>query len=220
MKNKKIKNLKINKEFVSTFFEGLATTIVVCGLIFDGAVVLSGITAEINLRENSKVNTKSNKQYVTRYEDKNSDIVYSVPDGYPLEGTRRVKNVFVLNPNCMIYDAHTKVAPKGYHKEIVYDDFGYIVPDYYHLEMIDGVPYAVYNSDNKNSVLQEDYTLEARDNTVYAVRRSVNKVKPTIETVDGVVTYSLPEGYSLEGNVGVREVTEYTQPSKTLTKTK
>ena len=65
-----------------------------------------------------------------------------------------------------------------------------------------------------------NYCGEIKGNNVYAVSRSVNKVKPTIETIDGVVTYSVPEGYILEGNIGVREVTEYTQPTKTLTKTK
>ena len=184
-------------------------------LIIGGVSILTlvtGVKFSSDAKKNSKpVNTKDNKQYEVE-NDKVSNIassnnVYYAEEWYHVEGTMAVKNgyhlerqkcvsnIIMLNETDRVYDSHTKAAPVGYHKEILYDDCAYFIKDNYHLETIDNISYAVY--DGYPVIKQDGNIVSVKDGMTMEENTELNQL-----TIDGV-TYSAPEGYTLEVRVGV-----------------
>ena len=136
-------------------------------------------------KENKPVNTKNNKQCETQYEvgdnketnltvknDYQNEDSMIVMHEYHWEGNKHVQNIVELGASAIISDAHTKYDKERFHLELSSNGVCCKIPNDYHLELINGMPYAVYNG----------YHAKIFDVFIFSVKNQIND-EETIEEI-------------------------------------
>ena len=230
---KNIKNLEINKEFVTNFFKALGNTIVVCTLVFNGVVLFSGIKAEIYSRKNSNSsNTKNNKQYEEKKSETSEEQgIYDVSRylGYHLEGDKAVKNIDSIK----LEKIYSKIL-SGDYQLVEMDDQIYVrleekdyKPAIKHVDESGNIHYSVEKYPgyilvgdkgvrtyttliSVDELSQAGYNIVEKDGQKYAERLVFSIVDADVKTYNGKTAYNLNAypGYTLVGDKGIKILVE------------